>query len=117
MRHLAIVATLAAIGCAACSRSSGSGPVRPATAVPSGAIACTAAAITKGLRAHDDLTAPRWRLQSYACKNGWAIAAITAPSIHPPVYAILRQTARWSSERAVDAVCLSPVTPHQPSPG
>lgn len=46
---------------------------------------------------------------SSACKDGWAIAAVIAPSIHPPLYAILRRTTSgWSSERAVDAVCFSP---------
>jgi hypothetical protein len=102
-------AALAAIGSAACSHSPGNGAAHPTTAVPSEAIACTPTAITKGLRAHGELKIPRSKLQSYACKDDWANAAISAPSIHPPLYAILRRTTSgWSSERAVDAVCFSP---------
>jgi len=108
MRHLVIVAALPALGCAACSQPPGNGPALPATAVPSGAIACTPAAITKGLLAHGDLKIPKSKVQSYACKDGRAIAAIDA-AVKP---AVQRRGAQEISEADPIEPLNSRVPPH-----
>jgi len=100
--QLAVTAVAAAVVGSACS-----GPA--STQVTSDNAACTSAAITRALAAHSGVTAAGWKLQAFDCKDGWAIASVVAPSLHPALYAILRRTSSgWRSERAVDAACFPP---------
>jgi pimeloyl-ACP methyl ester carboxylesterase len=84
------------------------GPMLPTAVIPAsaGLAACTSAAITRSLSTHGAPKVAGWQVDSFACKDGWALAAVGAPSLHPDLYAILRQTTSgWKSDGAVDASC------------
>jgi pimeloyl-ACP methyl ester carboxylesterase len=69
-------------------------------------IACTPAALTKGLvAANPQLNGYSWKLASSACRGGWAVAEVYAPAVGNGTAFLRRTTSGWSSAPLGEVNC------------
>ena len=95
-------------------------PMLPTADVPEGAAACAPAAITTALAAaNPQLSSYGWRLESYACQSGWAVAQIYAPAVGNGTAFLQQTSSGWNSDGLGEVNCsqipgplATPLPPH-----